>query len=96
MPPISFKEAHGGAGWGTPARRQPVGAEALATVATLAPLERWADAEGLGRVVDRELPGLVAWAIEHTPDIHAMPPISPAEQACRNAQARAVFALWRE
>jgi hypothetical protein len=96
---ISYGQAHGhGAGWGAPPAPggQPADPAALlASLSALDGLERWAEVRSLGRLLDQEEPGLVAWAIANAPDVHAMPPVSPAEQRCRDAQAADLFARWR-
>jgi hypothetical protein len=95
MPAISYEEAHGGAGWGTPGERADPAA-ALAAVAALEGQERWATATAYGRIAEQAEADLMAWAIANRPNIHAIPGLSEAERQCRDAQTQAVYDRWRE
>jgi hypothetical protein len=86
---------------GTPPQPAPGGrtadpAELLSTLATLDDAAWWADVRWLGPLLDVEAARLTAWQLQQPqPDPHAMPPVSLAEQRCRDAQAAELFARWR-
>jgi hypothetical protein len=51
--------------------------------------------DGWAACSTRVEPDLTAWAITNAPDPHAMPPVSQAEQAARDASDQALFERWR-
>jgi hypothetical protein len=95
MPAIPGGDFHPptGAGWDAPCA-DPV--EAMMASVVLDGLARGVDAEAYDRIAEQAEADLMAWAVTHKPAIHAMPGVSQAEQACRDAQAQAVYDRWRE